>query len=703
MKFSDLFSMRLYKEGLNRVKGFGIVAVIWSLLSSLGSPLTLLATYLIMDISTSKVIMPGELVAHMTILLLFAPLIVGRSFRFLNKRNTCDFYHSLPYKRITVYCSFFLGALTWVAAAAVIPFLLAFVLYLVFPFTTVLVGPSLLAFLAFLVCLLFLCGASALAMSMTGTAFSNFAVFCILLLEVPTLAATFKLALQAVVPVFDMSRTVLAYLTYDKFLPLMILKSGTSNTVSYDGWSVAIYAVLAVTFIVLGCLAYIRRPGEMAGTPARPAWQSVWRNCVSAPVFFVGMSMLLRVFMPGVVAQSRIYFAVAALACICAAFGAAVLYELLSAGNLRSIVRLLKHFLWLFAAGAVFVVAALGFRIGVLSKKTEKSDIVSVRFSESGNTLLDYFHTASYEDLVTQEAFYTDPELIGFVYDAYTESVAACRRGEFDTYGPVHGSLQSDHYQPVYVTIRTRHGSFTRLLRIPGLRYETMLKRKYDSDEYVKASVTLPPSRSVSSVTLSGAGNAEKIWKIFREEYEALSEAEKAAYKTDVQNSNGEWVFCFRLIGVYGGGYYENTYFVPMTFEKTMAALVADVNRQSKNGKSDLSAIRDTLQELVRRDGNMALSCTARLYDASGSSAGRIAAYLDSDEQLSEKEKAALAAVADSIDPSSQKTYTVGTPFLVVNVDTSDGSYICIVLPDAETYDLLLSQLKGSATYESTP
>lgn len=697
MKFSDLFSMRLYKEGLSRVKGLGIVAFIWSLLSSLSSPVSLLAMYLVrgvLQVTEPQVIMPGSLISRMIILLLFAPLIVGRSFRFLNKRSTCDFYHALPYKRITVYCSFFLGALTWVAAAAVVPFLLALLLYVVCPFATVMVGPSLLALLAMLACLLFLCGASALAMSMTGTAFSNFAVFCILVFGVPTFMAPFGTALQAVVPIYDISKTALAYLTYSKSLPLLILKSGLSATVSYDVWSVVIYAVVGLAFAVLAALAYIRRPGEMAGTPARPVWQSVWRNCVAAPVLFLGMATLVQVFMPGADVESRISLVIATFACIAGALATVILYELLSAGSLRGIGRLFRHFLWLFAAGAVFIVAVLGFRVGVLFKKLEKSDVVSVNFSERQNSLLFYLETPSYEDLVTKNAFYSDPEIIDLLYDAYTESVEASRRGEFQESGPVHGALVNDYYKPVCVTFRTKRGTFTRVIRISTLKYDTVIDKKKGSDEYGKAAVTLPPSSSIASMTVSDIDRAKEIWKIFCHEYEALSDAEKAAYKNSVREMTGEWIFYFRLIGVYDGAYYENIYPIPASFEKTMDALISATNRKTvKDGTSAPAYIQSVLRDPQSITAEWASVCVASLYDENGTATGDIEVMDLTSKHLTEKEKAAVSAIADSIDPASEKSYTAGTPFLVVRVELDDD-YSCVVILDAETYDLLLSHLK---------
>jgi len=695
MKFSDLFSKRLYKEGLNRVKGFGIVAVVWTTLSNLSSPLALLFAYLLSDGSESQVIMPGSMVSHLNILLLFAPLIIGQSFRFLNKRNTCDFYHALPYKRITIYSSFFLGAMTWLAAAAVIPFLVALLLYVVFPFTTVVVGYSLLGLLAFLVCMLFMSGAAALAMSMTGTRFSNFAVFCILLLEIPLLAAVFSFAVRYAVPVYDLSQTAFVYLTFDKALPLLMLRSGT-NTVTYDGWAVALYAVAAVACIVLGGLAFVRRRGEMAGTAARPVWQSVWRNSVAAPVFLFGVAIVLDAFLPGVNAQSRISSVVVMIGCFCAALGAVILYELLSTSNLRGIGRVLRHYLWLFAAGAVVIVAVFGIRIGVLARRLGEDDIASVRFSTADAGVLDYFNKTTYEDLATADAYYTDRDMIGMIHDCYTESIEACRRGEFQEEGAVNGASH-DYYMPIYVTVKTkRGGTFTRALRIPTAKYQTLLDRKMNSETYMETVTTLPPSSSFMSITTNcAADRAGEIWKLFCEEYEAMSETEKADYKAGVRNMIGEWAFYFDITGVLHGEYYVNTYPIPASFEKTIAALVTAANSESENGKTDLEYIKDCLADAVS-NGTADMDIAATLYDADGNSTGNLVAYLDEGETISDERKAAFAAIRSAID-ASDGTYSAGTPFLVIYLDTNEyNGRTCIVLLDADTYASLLAALKSA-------
>lgn len=55
----------------------------------------------------------------------FAPVMMLYLFSFLNKRNSSDFYHSLPNTRLSLFFSFFAAVMTWVIAASVISSLTA--------------------------------------------------------------------------------------------------------------------------------------------------------------------------------------------------------------------------------------------------------------------------------------------------------------------------------------------------------------------------------------------------------------------------------------------------------------------------------------------------------------------------------------------------------------------------------------------------
>ena len=124
---TKLFDKNLYIEGLNQLKTAGLICFIISLvgdiLSFISNCIMKYVAYLSgeTDFNTifSMINSEGEdkffihsISCGVIAIYIFTPVFTFMLFKFLFKRNSSDFYHSLSVRRETLFCTFSLSALT---------------------------------------------------------------------------------------------------------------------------------------------------------------------------------------------------------------------------------------------------------------------------------------------------------------------------------------------------------------------------------------------------------------------------------------------------------------------------------------------------------------------------------------------------------------------------------------------------------------
>ena len=682
-KMSCLFSSRLYREGIGRVKSVGIIAAILTVLSSVSAPISSITAYFLMKSSGMAIkvepVSASAIIRPLLLLLVFAPLMVSKTFSYLNKRNQSDFYFALPYKRITVYVSFLLGVITWALSIAVVSFALRLTLYAICPSVAVAVGSSFVALLSAIVCILMFVGIAALAMTMTGTRFSNLAVFCILLLEVRLVASAFSSCLSAVLPVFDITHSIGAYFTFANHLPFVLSLGALTGARYVSGWLIAWSAFLAVGYLVLGAVVYVKRPGEAAGAPAlNRKWQHVWRLAAALPLFLSAVSALLKTVVPNE-EQAFSFFSVPLLLGL--SFLVYLLYELISAGHLRQFGKAAVTFTVLFALGGVFAGSVLALRGAVLARPLNRDDVASVTFYRGEeDALLGVVYGISYEELAVRDIAFDDSEIIRMVTDCYEESIDACKKGEFNAYGPVLNTLQ-DTYTALQVTIKTKSGAtFSRILRMTDSQGEWLNTCKLNTPTYRDAYLSLPPDGTVTYINAGWyAGNATAIWASFCEEYAALTQSEKAAVKDPWANAETA-AFSLTVTGEYRGNTYSGVYAIPSSCEKTVALYFSLLNRDSaNNGKTNIAATAETLRQLARegKTNSDVPICISVTLSEGGSTQTEYYLYCYTGDSAAQGAELALyQALSAQVEPfASDVAYTEGTSWMLVQIDSMGADY----------------------------
>lgn len=215
----------------------------------------------------------GELWPLVLTFVFVTPVLMLMAFSYNNKRNSSDFYNSLPYTRLNMYLTKLSAVFTWqvivyVCAVVGIVFSIAvykkYFVYSVSTITWIIIGTF--------ICNL-LCGAViALACSLTGSLMSNICLTGIILFIPAILRVMITGGISAlfdyvsniqVVPVIGVERNMISAL----------IVGGSMNGIQYNeillNKGYMVYSlVLAIVYAAIGYLCFVRRKSEVAGKAA---------------------------------------------------------------------------------------------------------------------------------------------------------------------------------------------------------------------------------------------------------------------------------------------------------------------------------------------------------------------------------------------------------------------------------------------------
>ncbi len=215
----------------------------------------------------------GDLWSLVLTFVFVTPVLMLMAFSYNNKRNSSDFYNSLPYTRLNMYLTKLSAVFTWqiivyVCAVVGIVFSIAvykkYFVYSVSTITWIIIGTF--------ICNL-LCGAViALACSLTGSLMSNICLTGIILFIPAILRVMITGGISAlfdyvsniqVVPVIGVERNMISAL----------IVGGSMNGIQYNeillNKGYMVYSlVLAIVYAAIGYLCFVRRKSEVAGKAA---------------------------------------------------------------------------------------------------------------------------------------------------------------------------------------------------------------------------------------------------------------------------------------------------------------------------------------------------------------------------------------------------------------------------------------------------
>ncbi len=275
MKQKIKFNAGLYIEGLRQLRVTGLISVI-----------VMFAITIIRIIGEFP--MPNEPAMYSTSsytginwmpwlalsFVVITPMLTLQMFHFMNKRNSSDFYHSIPHTRSTVYISFLAAVMTWVLlsiAATVIPSLIG---ALIFSNVYALVLDTFFIFMLFCISAsVLVMGAITIAKGLSGTLLNSIILTGIILF-LPRFLITLILTSLNNHPI--LSGTVGGGFFSDSLNPVTAIvfslwgfDSGVSVTELVISAAPIIYGfVLGIIYLIIGLFLFIVRKSETASQSA---------------------------------------------------------------------------------------------------------------------------------------------------------------------------------------------------------------------------------------------------------------------------------------------------------------------------------------------------------------------------------------------------------------------------------------------------
>ena len=365
---NKIFNAKIFLDTIKRLK---LVAIIMAIISVIPSLLMAFSEYMTMLSSRKELLVSPDVhngyaassyipvspalenaVPGLYIFMfLGALLLVYTAFSFLNKRSGSDFFHSLPCTRNCAYLSMGAAVISVIFATVVISVLATWFAYAVFGLVFI-AGYVPILIASFFAGSALVASAAAVAVCLTGTRLTNVTLTG-LIIFLP------RMILYIFVSLITMNHPVLSATSFGWFMshtiniPVSSIITGFGSVLfgqgSFLNYGPALYTmVLAIIYIVLGCIAFNRRKSESAAKSApSKLLQHVYRCLITMPVMLIflfsrGYRQGLAIIVIFVVLSLVVYF----------------LYEIITTKTARRLLRTLPSYLILVAFTALFGISA---------------------------------------------------------------------------------------------------------------------------------------------------------------------------------------------------------------------------------------------------------------------------------------------------------------------------------------------------------
>lgn len=609
-----IFDWRLFWDGFRQLKIMGILFTLLTTGAAVVPPimnqLDHLSYYADLEIPLAPNTVDLWGMSPLIILLfcVFAPLMMLFLFTFVNKRESSDFYHAIPATRISLFFSFFGSVLAWVLIITTVSTAATTVVHSLLPHLYLVNYGSI--FYTCFNCLagaLFIMGAVGIAMSVTGTVFTNLLVSLILIFFPRILLLLIVQGIQS------------AFLLVDglPFAPLLGAEynvpvgfifgvfSGELNA-PLTQWQSGVYTlVVGLIYTAVACVFFNQRSSETAGhaAPSR-LLQGFYRFLVglviSSIATFGAFTMCMEPYSDWDFSDigTMILFYLIALA-------AAAVFEVLCTRTFRNLFRKMSVTLGLLAvANLVLFVGMYGLGRSMFLYRPEAEDIQSIRILSDANG--SYFQNQSRPDYFTRSTSkveLTDPEIKEIVAQQLNYSLDLLEISSKRYY------KESAEAKSMVVAIKS--GFVTRYRRI--LLYtedvEAIASRLKEVKEYREAYSKLPESVShidfVSNSVRVGyykTDDYSPLYNVFREEAQALSFEQWYAVMATNDWYEGETPLCYLYMQIAEGGqWYSMEVPVYTSLMPRTAEMVINETNRSTHAADGLDAILlqpDRLEEL---------------------------------------------------------------------------------------------------------
>lgn len=596
MKKSKFFSLSLMWEGIKQTKSVGICLTVISLIVACFNPFMLLLNG---SEASFHAVIVNEFVAPIFSMFYFIPaILIFGLFGFLNKRNSSDFYHSVPLNRSCVYITYAATTMVWCIFIMLVSTFSSYILYSFVP--NVMITPYFIwialyssfiaAFLAMSIALV--------AMGLSGNFFSDIVTFLLLMFAPRLIISAFTSALSSAVPIVSLdSIPLLRPYVNILFVPF---ESGVAYSELLTDWGIMLYSfVLAVIYFVGGFFIHRARKSESAESAvAFKGVRHVIRSLIGiVPTLFICYSLTSKIrngsnsSLDGE-GLAPIILLFAGLSII-----AYFVYEFIATRSAKKLLYSIPLYLIVVAFDAAFIFVGQAVSNSIINTVPIQSDIqsVSVRCMDQN-----YFYEGikPYQEWKAKNIDYENKELIKMLSDGLNSNVNTIKNGSFLD------SAYNGYYSEYRVVFHCKGGNdISRKVYLYSsddyneenseeTSYNKISRLMTEDKAYTDLATIIPKENEVKQVYINRVNEIysnkftndeiNKIWHTFRNEYVSLSDDNKLTVHGNfsVKDPNNDMsMFNISIKGYIGVNAFYDIYtispkFTPKTYKLLMETLM---------------------------------------------------------------------------------------------------------------------------------
>lgn len=525
MNNKKIFSINMFWQTFKQLKVIGIlstaVTLFFVVFPQINSALYYLKNVKLygeehMDIS-SKMVYASNIDILSITFILFTPILVLYVWNFLNKKNSSDFYHSLPYKRECLYFSKIAAVFAWQVIIHVVTYLCLIITFAVFK--DCFIVEMWMVFRVFLSIFIanLLCGSAiSLACALTGNVFSNICLsgliiflprlLCIMIetfaaIKVPTVSD------YQIFPLINDAHNIVAGYILRAFVNI------DYNGLMFSISSVVYTLILALIYMGLGLLVFKFRKSEAA---QKSALNKKLQMAISMTVGFV-ICFISVIFTFAEEESDRDYMMLVVFF-IVAAF-VIIVYELVTGKKNHLLQRSVPSILMAYVLSLIFGVLVGTVADGMLeyAPKAQNIDYIKINGMSDNQASSFGYSAASYFDSIIEGIQIKDKQSCEIVAKAIEDNNSIIKNNK-----QYYREFNSDNYVKMDIFVKDGLIGANRKVYIKSDDINVIAAAAGKEEKYQERIKSLPIAEEAAILWNSpymDVENSRRIYNIYKEEY----------------------------------------------------------------------------------------------------------------------------------------------------------------------------------------
>lgn len=449
--------------------------------------------------------------------ILFTPILVLYVWNFLNKKNSSDFYHSLPYKRECLYFSKIAAVFAWQVIIHVVTYLCLIITFAVFK--DCFIVEMWMVFRVFLSIFIanLLCGSAiSLACALTGNVFSNICLsgliiflprfLCIMIeafatMKVPTVSD------YQVFPLINDAHNIVAGYILRAFVQI------DYNSLMFSVSSLVYTLILAFIYMGLGLLVFKFRKSEAA---QKSALNKKLQVAISMTLGFV-ICFISVIFTFAEDEGDRDYIMLVVFFLV-AAF-VIIVYELATGKKNHLLQRSVPSILMAYVLSLIFGVLVGTVADGMLeyAPKAQSIDYIKINGMSDNQASMYGYRAANYFDSIIEGIQIKDKQSCEIVAKAIADNNSIIKNNK-----QYYKEFNSDNYVKMDIFVKDGLIGANRKVYIKSEDINVIATAAGKEEKYRERIKSLPIAEEAAIIWDSAymdVKNSRRIYNIYKEEY----------------------------------------------------------------------------------------------------------------------------------------------------------------------------------------